>query len=406
MNSSFRSWLRISFLNLLIVAFLGVILRYKIAFSLPFIDQKNLHHGHSHFAFFGWITQLLMVLMVYFLQGPSGGTAFKRYRWLLYANLLTAYGMLISFTIQGYGIWSIGFSTISALVSYVFAFMFWHDLDGLKNKKISHLWFRAALVFSVLSSLGAYAEAYMMANKIIHQNWYLAAEYYFLHFQYNGWFFFAGMGLLVSWLEKISGTVKKLRLVFWLFGLACVPAYFLSALWMPIPAIVYWLVVGAAIAQVAGWIQLVQLILKNGAFIKTTFCRKGRWLLLLSAIALTAKLLLQLGSTHPALSQLAFGFRPIVIGYLHLVLLGVFTIFLVGYIISLQLVPVGKYFGTGVILFVSGIIINEVLLMLQGVTGMSYTIVPYMDELLLLAAVIMFSGIAVMNLNARSRKNS
>ena len=112
MGSSLRRWLHISFLNLLIVAFLGVILRYKIAFSLPFIDQRNLHHGHSHFAFFGWITQVLMVLMVHYLQCEQVESAFKKYRWWLYLNLLSAYGMLISFSLQGYGIWSIGFHNI------------------------------------------------------------------------------------------------------------------------------------------------------------------------------------------------------------------------------------------------------------------------------------------------------
>ena len=103
---------------------------------------------------------------------------------------------------------------------------------------------------------------------------------------------------------------------------------------------------------------------------KSHFTKKSRQVLLLSAIALTIKLLLQLGSTHPALSQLAFGFRPIVIGYLHLVLLGVITIFILGYIISMNLLNAGKYFMTGIWIFVSGIIINEILLMLQGVAGM------------------------------------
>src|SRR3954469_18815870 len=94
-------WLRISFLNLLIVACLGVILRYKIAFSLPFINQGYLLHGHSHFAFAGWVTQALMVLLVAYLGDQGLENIFKKYRFLLYANLVTAYGMLVTFPIQG-----------------------------------------------------------------------------------------------------------------------------------------------------------------------------------------------------------------------------------------------------------------------------------------------------------------
>jgi hypothetical protein len=51
----------------------------------------------------------------------------------------------------------------------------------------------------------------------------------------------------------------------------------------------------------------------------------------------------------------------------------------------------------GTWIFISGIIINELLLMLQGVTGLSYVVVPEMDKYLLMAALLMFSGIAVMN---------
>jgi hypothetical protein len=400
-----RRWLYLSFLNLLIVAFIGVILRYKIAFSLPFIDQKNLHHGHSHFAFAGWMTQVLMALLVQYLSQHAGKDTIKRYRWLLYANCITAYGMLIFFPLQGFGFGSISFSILSIIISYFFAWRYWKDLNALTHKSTSHLWYKAALSFNVISSLGAFLLAYMMANKIIHQTWYLSAEYYFLHFQYNGWFFFAGMGLLVSMLEKIISDLKQLKIIFGLFGLACLPAYFLSTLWMPLPVLIYGLVVASAIAQFAGWLMFVNLVLKNKNLIKQSFPKNGRRLLLLSAIALTLKLLLQLGSTHPVLSQLAFGFRPIVIGYLHLVLLGVITIFILGYVISRNLLPAGKYSITGVWIFVSGIIINEILLMLQGVAGLSYIIIPRINESLLAAAIIMLCGILVFNWSSRNRES-
>ena len=42
MGKLHQQWLRISIINLLIVSFVGVILRYKIAFALSFIDQKHL----------------------------------------------------------------------------------------------------------------------------------------------------------------------------------------------------------------------------------------------------------------------------------------------------------------------------------------------------------------------------
>jgi len=395
MGSSLRRWLHISFINLLIVALIGIILRYKIAFSFSFIDQKFLLHGHSHFAFTGWITQVLMVLMVQYLSQYKGQHIFKKYRWLLYGNLITAYGMLIFFPLQGYGFGSISFSTLSIVNFYFFSVKYWKDLNSTGNKNISLSWFKAGLLFYAISSLGAFSLAYMMANKIVHQNWFLAAVYFFLHFQYNGWFFFAAMGLLMSRMEKIFSAGTPMKIIFWLFSIACTPAYFLSVLWVPMTMFLYLLVVASAIAQSFGWAMLVNLMLKNKQSIRQAFPKNGKPLLLLSAIALTIKLLLQLGSTHPALSQLAFGFRPIVIGYLHLVLLGVITIFILGYITSMKMLRVRKHYITGVWIFVTGIIINEILLMLQGVTGLQYVILPFNNEALLVAAIIMFSGIFV-----------
>lgn len=405
MRSPLCNWLKISFFNLLLVSLIGVILRYKIAFSLPFIDQKHLLHSHSHFAFAGWITHTLMVLLAQYLSLHRQDDVFRRYRFLLYANLLTAYGMLISFPIQGYGIWSISFSTLSIFTSYVFAVMYWKDLNRLRLKSISHLWLKAAIFFNVLSSLGAFSLAFMMATKMVHQNWYLIAVYFFLHFQYNGWFFFAGMGLVISRIVPVHNLHNQLKNIFWLFCGACIPAYLLSALWLPMHLLVYWIVVLAAFAQVTGWILFLRLIRKNKQVFTNRFPVSGRWLLLLASFALTIKLLLQLGSTIPSLSQLAFGFRPIVIGYLHLVLLGIISIFLVGYITTLQLIKPVKTMVYGIYVLVAGIFINELLLMIQGVAALGYHLIPFINEGLLIAALIMLSGITLMNIR-QSKKTS
>ena len=188
-GEAFSKWVHISLLNLLIVACLGVILRYKIAFSLPFIDQKFLLNAHSHFAVAGWVSQAIMTFITAYISKYSQHFSLKKYQYLLLANLITAYGMLLSFPFEGYGLISIIFSTLSIFSSYAFAVVVWRDLNKMPVEKISHKWFKASLLFNVISSLGAFGLAYMMANKIIHQNWYLAAIYFFLHFQYNGWFF-------------------------------------------------------------------------------------------------------------------------------------------------------------------------------------------------------------------------
>lgn len=403
MGLNLQRWLKVSLVNLLIVASIGVVLRYKIAFSLPFIDQKHLLHGHSHFAFAGWISQAIMTLMVAYLVKQHPARNFKKYKWLLYGNLLTAYAMLIAFPIEGYGLFSIIFSTLSIFVSYIFSIMYWKDLNKLEGNNPAHAWFKTAILLNAFSSFGAFALAIMMAAKIFHQNWYLAAEYFYLHFQYNGWFFFSCMGLIVTKLSA-NASPEILKRIFLLFVGAIVPAYFLSALWMNIPMWMYILVVLAAFAQVVGWVYTIGLIKKQAAIL--SFTPIAKWLLTFSGIALTIKLLLQLGSTIPSLSTLAYGFRPIVIGYLHLVLLGVITLFLLGYIFSINAFTPGKNSVTGAGIFTAGIIINEILLMTQGVTALTYTTIPFINEALLIAAIIMFIGLLFLILSLKLNPES
>jgi len=398
MAKTIQNWLRISFLNLLIVSFIGIILRYKIAFSFPLIDQKHLLHGHSHFAFAGWITQVIMTLLVWMHSKNLAKNLFIKYRWMLLLNLITAYGMLIAFALQGYGVYSITFSTLSIINSYVFGIIFWKDLNASNTQLNSFFWYKAAILFNMLSSLGAFGLSFLMINTSSNQNYYLLSVYFYLHFQYNGWFFFSIMGLLIAQIEKLGIPHKRLKIIFWIFASACVPAYFLSALWLTIPIIGYAIIVLAALGQCIGWAYLLKNIFEKKLQFKQTFLKQSRWLLVLAAIAFSIKISLQLFSTIPTLSQWAFGFRPIVIGYLHLMLLGVITLFIIGFIHAAGFFQINNYIKTGIIVFVEGIVINQLLLMIQGMEAIIYIGIPYMNEFLFIAAIIMFTGLLLFNL--------
>jgi hypothetical protein len=397
MQTTFGKWLKISLINLSIVAFLGVMLRYKIAFSFPYIDQKNLLHGHSHFAFSGWVSQAIMTLLLYYLFKRGQESFLKRYSWILFSNLIASYGMLISFAIQGYGFYSILFSVITIFVSYIFTVFFWNDLNKLKLNQNSHLWFKASLLFNVISSLGPFSLAYMMANHLIDQKTYLVSVYYFLHFQYNGWFLFACMGLFISKMDEIIDEERKMKYIFWIFALSCVPSFFLSALWLPIHQGIYLLVVISAIMQLLAWIWFIKLLFNNISILKEKMSNPAKWLMSLAAIAMSIKLILQIGSTYPPLSQLTFGFRPIVIGYLHLIFLGIISLFLLGYIISEKLLARNRTVIIGILIFVSGVFINETLLMIQGVSAIYTESVSHINIFLFIAAIIMLIGTFLIN---------
>ena len=388
-------WIRFSIFNLLLVALLGLLMRYKIGFEFPLLDQKSLQHSHSHFAFAGWVTHTLMTLLIAFLQKHDtlNKIAFKKYNLVLIGNLICSYVMLFSFIIQGYGTVSITFSTLSIFVSYWFAYVFFKDCKQIETESIAVKWFKAALFFNVISSLGTFALAFMMATKNIHQNEYLASIYYYLHFQYNGWFFFACMGLLLDYLKITTSSNRIYSQSFILLFWSCITGYFLSTLWLNLPLWIYIITAISAVVQVIIWYLLFKTIIKENKSIFVNLPGYLKYLIIFISLALSVKFLLQLGSTIPAVSELAFGFRPIVIAYLHLILLAIISLFLLFYVYANDFVAINKKTILGLILFSLGVILNEVFLGIQGVASLSYTLIPFINESLFGIALLLFTSI-------------
>ncbi|HQV66284.1 MAG: hypothetical protein IPO26_05430 [Saprospiraceae bacterium] len=380
-------FVKIGIFNLTIVAMIGTLMRYKIGFDFPYLDQKYLLHGHSHFAFAGWVTHILFTLLVAFLNQQN--IYKKMYDKLIWANLLCAYGMLISFIIQGYGGISIGFSSASIIVNFIFAFQYFDSLRSMPDSHPSKNWFKAALIFNVLSSIGTFYLAYMMATNNINQHAYLGSVYFYLHFQYSGWFFFAIIGLLLSKLKYFYSFSYNPNL-FKFFFAACIPAYFLSILWAHLPWYIYIFPVIAVILQLMGISILLKLLKKMWPEIKEKWSYHIRLLLGLSLLALIIKLSLQAGSIFPEISKMAFGFRSIVIAYLHLVLLGFTTLFLLGFLLQSGYISKTKSALTALVLFIIGVFGNEFILMIQGIASFGYVLIPYLNELLLFVSLLMF----------------
>jgi hypothetical protein len=45
--------------------------------------------------------------------------------------------------------------------------------------------------------------------------------------------------------------------------------------------------------------------------------------------------------------------------------------------------------------FSTGVLLNEIILAIQGIASFSYTPIPYVNELLFITALILFSGIGI-----------
>lgn len=394
-------WMRLALLNLVFVVVAGVFTRYKVTYSLPQVDFKNLLHAHSHFAFAAWASTALFALIIAFFLGKEQQES-KAFSRLFIFNQITSYGMLFSFLVQEYGPVSIAFSTLSIFVSYGYAWLIWkHTLK--EGKKWSARALRFSLLCLVLSSLGPFSLAYMEAVGFKNLIYFTSSVYWYLHFQYNGWFSFAVFAIVLRLLEeKNKGEINyRLKFFMQLMIAACIPGYFVSVLWVMPPL---WIFI---VAGISGLIQLVAAIV----LLKEFFVRKQKnqkraslpgTLLYISFFSLLIKLGLQFFCVFPALNKFVFGHRPVIIGYLHLVLVGFLSFFLIAISLEKKVVSLKRKFAkSGLVLFVTGFLVQEFALLMDGVDNVLMLPMPGLAPTLFIAALVMLSGIVVFVLSQR-----
>lgn len=247
---------------------------------------------------------------------------------LLVALQIPVIGMMISFPWQGYGMWSVIFSTLHTAVTVVFIILFFKEI---RNHRHVSSWFaRIAWIFFLLSTAGPFLLGYLAANGLGQSHAYYFAVYYYLHFQYNGFFMFGIFSLFFQLLESAGIAFRSDRIRKAGIGMtvSCVPAYFLSILFAN-PGLVFNIAGGlAALIQLVAFITIAKEILSLQTAVKRLFTPASFFIFCIVALCLFLKLLLQLISAHPVIAQMAYALRPVVIAYLHLVLIGIISFFL------------------------------------------------------------------------------
>ncbi len=395
-----RKWYGVAFLNLVVLSILGLLLRYKINFELGWLQQKNLLHAHSHFAFTGWITFILQLFILDEFCSYSKRSARYWSRFFAVSTFVN-YALVISFIVAGYSAISITLSTVSIVLSYIFAYKVYKLLAPADSNKVSTLFIKGSLLFLVLSSFGTYALTLIITTHSPHQYWYHNALYFFLHFQYNGWFTFAVLGFLMKKLEVSKAyNYDDARRFFWLLAVTCVPAYFFTSLWHDRPVPITVIIIITAVIQTGALYYLYKLLAKNRKHVFESQPAICRWLYSVAVSAFILKILLQFFSAFPKLQQLAFGFRPIIIGYLHLIFLVFVTLYIISFAAEKKIIaPHRTITLLGLAIFSAGVILNELLLAIQGFAAISYQYFPWLNKLLYYDTYIMLAG-AVFLFNA------
>ena len=388
-----KKWYSVALFNLVVLALLGLTLRYKINFPLPFFKQENLLHAHSHFAFNGWVSFLLQVLILDEFTSEDKKSA-KFWDSFFIISTIVNYAMIISFASVGYTAASIVLSTVALWLSYVFAYKIYKTLPALESKKVSTQFIKASLFFLIISSLGTYALSVLIATKTGNQYWSHNALYLFLHFQYNGWFTFSVLAFLIKKLEaSVSFNIRQARIFFILLATTCIPSYLFTSLWHHRPFSITVIIIITAILQTTSLYFLWKLLYKNMKSIYTNLPLICRWLYSLAISAFILKVLLQFFSVQPQIAQLAFGFRPIIIGYLHLIFLAFISMYLLAFITDKKIIDLNyRITSVGLVTFAAGIIINEILLAIQGFAAINYLFLPKLNLILFANTFTLVAG--------------
>lgn len=371
-----RAWPRrqlLSALGLLIVAqLLGLLLRLQFVRPLAGVNYGFFLHAHSHVALLGWLHALLLITLPRaFLPA---GQSLKAYDRIFWCSQLTVLGMLLSFPVQGYAAVSITFSTLSLFCIYAFVYCLLRDTRQTQQPLAAQLSFqvlRWSLWLLVLSTLGPWSLGPIMALKLNQQPVYYLAIYFYLHFQYNAWFLLGALALALRWLESEGqrpggGLRLAVRCLCW----SSLPTLALSALWLK-PALWVWLLGGAgALLQLFALLAAWQA--KNSWYLPVCHWLREQpqhfWLKVLLGISLLClhlKVLLQAFTALPYFAALAAEQRPLIIVYLHLVLLGVLTCF---WLAKLLPAKPTRFQHLALGCFVTGFVLSEGLLLYQGLS--------------------------------------
>ena len=387
-----RNHIRIALAYLFIVSLLGVILRHFQISDIS-INYKYTLHTHSHVALLGWIYTALTTLIYSLYLSTKSIT--REYRYLFWFTQITIIGMMITFWISGYSIASILFSTLFLFASYRFLYLFLKNTSAEQKNTTSYKWIRASLWFMVISSLGPWILGIIMNTLGSASAWYRNAIYFYLHFQYNGWFIMSIFGLFYKILE--DQQIMKHRMmnpyIFRLFVSGVILTFFLSLLWMKPHFSFYILSIIGALFQIIAFGLIMKNIHKIRAEIRRGLSRRVGLLLKTVVILFSLKLIAQLLGGIPQFAEIIATNKDLIIGYLHWVFLGVATISIFAYLTHKGLMYIAKY---KFFLFLIGFLLMEGLIFYKAfIVWSNRALVTNYYSLLFAVSLLLFISIGV-----------
>nr|WP_296383058.1 hypothetical protein [Winogradskyella sp.] len=347
----------ICLINFLVAALMGLALRFSFLESIG-LNYRFLTHAHSHVAMLGWVYLMLYTLFVYYFI-PNKARIFHRLFWLTEFAVI---GMMLSFPIQGYAVVSISFSTLHIFCSYYFVYLIWkhHKIKSIVTERL----LKTSLLLMVLSTLGVWCLGPAVSMLGQASAFYQIAIQFFLHFQFNGWFLIAVIAIFFH-LIKIENS-KLFRQFFKLLIASTILTLALPIQWFAPHQILLWINSIGILLQILTLIIFFKLIKPKLVSLTKKESKLQFYMYSFAIFCFTLKVLFQTLSILPEFSEVVYSHRNFVIGFIHLLMLGVISGFLFSFILKNKLVTHSKTLYIGIYSFLLGFALTELLLLVQG----------------------------------------
>jgi hypothetical protein len=403
------TWFRIALFNLVLAGIYGVLMRFAFVTEVSWMDFRHIMNGHSHVMMLGWVYMALTTFMMYTFL-PADLTSATAYKVLFWATQLMVLSMAVLFPMMGYKLPTIVVLTVFTLLSFIFIWRFLtHLSQSAPAKSLSLRFLRTALFFYVFSTLALGALGYIMSQDGEGSFPYYMAIQFFLHFQFNGWFLFAVLALFFKMLEDRDVAVSDTtgRWFYWLLVVSCFLTYALAIAWGEPKFAVFMTNSLGVTLQLAALIAFCFLLKKVWSPVRTIFSGWQGFLFKVAFGCFVVKILIQTAVVIPYIATIAYTIRNFVIGFLHLMLLGMVTCALLAYAIFHHLFPKSDAWvrlGTGI--FLTGFLLSELLLFVQGtLLWAAMGFMPAYYELLFGVSCLMPVGILVLLAGSLTSKN-
>lgn len=354
----------IPFFNLLLAALLGLLLRSAFVFPIEGMTFLYVLHGHSHVALLGWLYLLVYVLLVhqFAVQNDREDLWYRRLFWITQFAVM---GMAVTFPFQGYAAPSIFFSTLHILCSYAFVYRLWRYHRVTTKQQI--LGMKTALFFMAFSTLGVWflGPAIGMLGKA--SAFFQLCIQFFLHFQFDGWFFTAFIVLCYSQVFPQTWNHKQFKYLYLLWIVSVLLTYGLPANWYINAPVLYYLnSVGVVLQAVVLFAIIKPMFLRYVTLRKTTAIWENL-LFLLAIGCMSMRLVFQLLTLIEPIAIALKGMRGWIVGFIHLNMLGIFTALGLWLLIQKGVIKLTLSTKIGCVFLLLGFVFTEALLGLQGV---------------------------------------